>query len=73
MSVSWNLDGDITSIMEVMAGREALPAGRKVALELARGVAYLPGTRVKLSVHQKESNGVRWLDYEFVEYEQPSK
>lgn len=44
---------------------------RKVALELARGAPYLPGARVKLAVLQKESNGVRWLDYEFVAYEQP--
>lgn len=44
---------------------------RKVALELARGAPYLPGLRVKLAVLQKESNGVRWLDYEFVAYEQP--
>jgi alpha-mannosidase len=35
VSVSWNLDGDITSIIDVVAGREVLPVGRKVALELA--------------------------------------
>lgn len=46
---------------------------RKVALELARGAPYLPGARVKLAVHQKESNGVRWMDYEFVAYEQPTQ
>ena len=35
VSVSWNLDGDITSIIDVVAGRELLPVGRKVELELA--------------------------------------
>ena len=35
VSVSWDLDGTITSIIDVRAGRELLPAGRKVALELA--------------------------------------
>jgi len=45
---------------------------RKVALKLARGLPYLPGSRVKLAALQKESNGVRWQDYEFIAYEQPA-
>jgi alpha-mannosidase len=35
VSVSWDLDGTITSIIDVKAGRELLPAGRHVQIELA--------------------------------------
>ena len=35
VAVSWDLDGTITSIIDLRAGRELLPVGRKVTLELA--------------------------------------
>jgi len=35
LSVSWNLDGTITSIIDVRAARELLPPGRTVTTELA--------------------------------------
>ena len=35
LSVSWDLEGTITSVIDVRAGRELLPAGRKVTIELA--------------------------------------
>ena len=35
LAVSWDLDGSIVSIIDVRAGRELLPAGRRVELELA--------------------------------------
>ncbi len=35
LAVSWSLDGSIVSIIDVRAGRELLPAGRRVELELA--------------------------------------
>jgi len=35
LSVSWDLDGAITSIIDVRAGRELLPVGARVAIELA--------------------------------------
>ena len=35
LAVSWDLDSMITSIIDVKAGRELLPAGRHVTLELA--------------------------------------
>ena len=35
LAVSWDLDGTVTSIIDVKAGRELLPAGRKVTIELA--------------------------------------
>jgi len=35
LSVSWSLDGELTSIIDVRAGRELLPAGQPVSLELA--------------------------------------
>ncbi|MGZ4768038.1 MAG: alpha-mannosidase [Ilumatobacteraceae bacterium] len=35
IAVNWNLDGEITSIIDVARGREVLPAGRRVGLELA--------------------------------------
>ena len=35
ISVSWDLDGTITSIIDVKAGRELLPGGQRVRLELA--------------------------------------
>lgn len=35
LAVSWDLDGRITSIIDVKAGRELLPAGRHITLELA--------------------------------------
>ena len=35
LSVAWDLDGEITSIIDVHAGRELLPDGRHVSLELA--------------------------------------
>jgi alpha-mannosidase len=42
VSVSWDLDGSITSIIDVRAGREVLPPGRSVRVELApdRPVEY---------------------------------
>lgn len=35
VAVSWDLDGTITSIIDVVRGRELLPAGRPVAFEIA--------------------------------------
>jgi alpha-mannosidase len=35
LAVGWGLDGTIISIIDVTAGREVLPAGRPIALELA--------------------------------------
>jgi alpha-mannosidase len=35
VAVSWNLAGDITSLIDVRAGREVLPPGETVRLELA--------------------------------------
>jgi alpha-mannosidase len=35
VAISWNLDGDITSVIDVVAGRELLPAGECIRLELA--------------------------------------
>jgi alpha-mannosidase len=35
LSVSWDLEGTITSIIDVRAGRELLPTGTKVTIELA--------------------------------------
>jgi alpha-mannosidase len=35
LAVQWDLDGTITSIIDVMRARELLPFGRKIALELA--------------------------------------
>jgi alpha-mannosidase len=35
VSVSWDLEGTITSIIDVKAGREVLPSGERVRLELA--------------------------------------
>jgi alpha-mannosidase len=35
LAVSWDLEGTITSVIDVRAGRELLPRGRVVALELA--------------------------------------
>jgi alpha-mannosidase len=35
ISATWNLDGEIISIIDVMRGRELLPAGKRIALELA--------------------------------------
>ena len=35
IAVNWNLDGEITSIIDVVHGRQVLPAGRRVTLELA--------------------------------------
>ena len=35
IAVSWNLDGEITSIIDVAHGREVLPPGRRVTVELA--------------------------------------
>jgi alpha-mannosidase len=35
VAVSWNLAGDITSLIDVRAGREVLPTGETVRLELA--------------------------------------
>ena len=35
IAVSWNLDGEITSIIDVLRGRELLPAGSRITLELA--------------------------------------
>jgi alpha-mannosidase len=35
IAVNWNLDGEITSIIDVERGRQLLPAGRRISLELA--------------------------------------
>ncbi|HEY7627217.1 MAG TPA: glycoside hydrolase family 38 C-terminal domain-containing protein [Ilumatobacteraceae bacterium] len=35
LAVNWNLDGEITSIIDVERGRELLSPGRRIALELA--------------------------------------
>jgi alpha-mannosidase len=35
LAVSWDLDGSITSIIDVRAGRELLPRGERVRLEIA--------------------------------------
>ncbi len=35
IAVQWDLDGTITSIIDVRAGRELLPAGRPITVELA--------------------------------------
>ncbi|MEI7546631.1 MAG: glycoside hydrolase family 38 C-terminal domain-containing protein, partial [Actinomycetota bacterium] len=35
LAVNWDLDGAITSIIDLRAGRELLPMGKKVTLELA--------------------------------------
>jgi alpha-mannosidase len=35
LSVSWNLEGSITSIIDIPAARELIPTGRAVTLELA--------------------------------------
>ncbi len=35
IAVSWNLDGEVTSIIDVLRGRELLPAGRRITLDLA--------------------------------------
>ena len=35
LAVNWNLDGEITSIIDVVHGRQVLPAGRRVTLEIA--------------------------------------
>ena len=35
IAVSWNLDGEITSIIDFAYGRQVLPAGRRITLELA--------------------------------------
>ncbi|MCU1503117.1 MAG: alpha-mannosidase, partial [Ilumatobacteraceae bacterium] len=35
VAVSWDLDGDIVSIIDLRAGRELLPHGRSIRLELA--------------------------------------
>ena len=35
VALSWDLDGSITSIIDVSAGRELLPSGQKVTIELA--------------------------------------
>jgi len=35
IAVNWNLDGEVTSIIDVVHGRQVLPAGRRVVLELA--------------------------------------
>jgi alpha-mannosidase len=35
IAASWNLDGEITSIIDVVRGRQLLPAGKRIALELA--------------------------------------
>jgi alpha-mannosidase len=35
VAISWNLDGDITSVIDVVAGRELLPVGECIRLELA--------------------------------------
>jgi len=48
-----------------------LDDNRNVALNLPTQHSFRPGARVKLAIHEKESDGVRWLDYEFIGYEQP--
>ncbi len=35
IAVNWNLDGEITSIIDVVRSRELLPVGRRITLELA--------------------------------------
>jgi alpha-mannosidase len=35
LAVSWDLDGELVSIVDVVRGRELLPEGRRVTLELA--------------------------------------
>lgn len=35
LAVTWNLDGEITSIIDVVRGRELLTRGQRIALELA--------------------------------------
>ena len=35
IAMSWNLDGEITSIIDVVRSRQLLPAGRRITLELA--------------------------------------
>jgi alpha-mannosidase len=35
ISASWNLDGEIISIIDVVRGRQLLPAGKRITLELA--------------------------------------
>ena len=35
IAVSWNLDGEITSIIDVVRGRQVLPVGKRITVELA--------------------------------------
>jgi alpha-mannosidase len=35
ISVGWNLDGEVTSIIDIVHGRQLLPAGERIRLELA--------------------------------------
>jgi alpha-mannosidase len=35
ITVCWNLDGEVTSIIDVVRGRQLLPAGKRITLELA--------------------------------------
>jgi alpha-mannosidase len=35
VALAWDLDGNITSVIDVNAGREVLPAGERITLELA--------------------------------------
>ena len=35
ISVTWNLDGEVISIIDVAHGRQLLPAGKRITLELA--------------------------------------
>ncbi len=35
IAVTWNLDGEITSIIDVVRSRQLMPAGRRITLELA--------------------------------------
>ena len=35
VALAWDLDGNITSVIDVKAGREVLPAGERITLELA--------------------------------------
>ncbi len=35
ITVSWNLDGEVTSIIDVVHGRQLLPPGKRITLELA--------------------------------------
>jgi alpha-mannosidase len=35
VAITWNLDGDITSVIDVAVGRELLPVGERIRLELA--------------------------------------